>query len=486
MEKINTSNSVFYLDKYIEDIENLNNTKKGNTTSKGNFLTFELLCKSVKKFIDKEWDNENIKGDNAELLLERKKNAIIGYPTEVQYFKDKIKEYLKAYKKTKVWHPNWYKNLIEAIFHENWGLAGISNWMNMPNSQSARIIGDRIYYMIDGVEELQEQRISFTRFEQLKKALLLKTPKIRLDKKYIEVYMYSGERITIFNGDLVIDGQQSMIFRKYVIDKYNFEELANRHTYPYEIIPMLKAMVKIGFNVAITGAVRTGKTTFLLAYQCNENPKLEGVIIQTDPEILIHKFMPTAPIMSIIIDSPHDYEEVSKGIKRSDADYVVVAEARDGYSHNIAIESSNIGTRRCKTCAHFSDPIDFCYDVANKIMNIYGGNLEYTISKVAKSYNYIFHFVQLKDKSKKRLKGIYEVRYNNTTHLVSIHQICKYDYSTDSWKFHYTIGPDKQIIAEEEDLPAYNIFSSELKKLAEKYPMKVNADFIPIYNKGGI
>lgn len=133
--------------------------------------------------------------------------------------------------------------------------------------------------------QLQEQKISKDRFQQLRKALLLRNPEIHLSNKYAEVYMLDGTRITIFEDAK----EPTIIFRKYIVEKLDFEEQAKLGTIPIEIIPMLKAKVMIGYNINFIGPVRSGKTTFLKTWQSYEDKTLEGVMVETDPEIPIEK-----------------------------------------------------------------------------------------------------------------------------------------------------------------------------------------------------
>ncbi|HPG87052.1 MAG TPA: hypothetical protein PLQ29_10165, partial [Spirochaetales bacterium] len=74
-----------------------------------------------------------------------------------------------------------------------------------------------------------------------------------------------------------------------------------------------------------------------------------------------------------------------------------------------------------------------------------------TARKVAASFDYIFHFVQLKNKSQKRLKGIYELGINRKEEKISIRQICRYDHKSDNWQWEYIAGEDKIAIGEEEN-----------------------------------
>jgi len=431
---------------------------------------FLVLCSRIKKYIDDEWLREQNQ-NNTERLLERHKNAILGKPTEVSYLKDKIREYLKANKLESEKYPSWYKSLVDAIFHENWGIAGIAQWMDIADSSSAKIIGDRIYFFIDGKQVLKEQRISGKRFEQLRKAFMLRDETKRLDENYSELYMESGERVTVYTGKKVVEGQSSMVFRKYIVAVLTFEEQARRGTIPIELVPALEALVKCGVRVAFTGPVRSGKSTMLITWQICEDPELEGVLIQTDPEIRIHEVMPRAPIISLIAEGKELFE-LSKEILKSDADYVVVAEVRDGYTANISVEAANKGTNRLKITVHLSNAEDFCYEMANKIHTIFGGTLDYQIVKVAKSFDFLFEMIQLpNNRAQKRLKSIYEIQYDNDTNEISYHKICEYRLETDDWCFNYDIGDKVKELGKFENAKALDIYSNILKKLAEKYPM---------------
>lgn len=475
-------NNTFYLDDYIKIAQSKKQDNDKQVLRKlDKFEQFMKLCENVKDYFNKEWENQNSKrNETYDLLLQTQKRAIIGYSKEVNYFKDKINEYLRRNQIESEWYPSWYDNLTSAIFHENWGLSGLIQWKNMPESSSAKIIGERIYFLINGRQVLQEQTISPERVKQLKKALLLRSPEKRMDESYAEVYMLDGTRITIYDEGLA--KEPTIVFRKYIVDRYTFEEQAKRGTIPAEAVKMFKAMVKVGYNVNFVGPVRSGKTTFLETWQSYEDPSLEGIQIETDPEIPLDKLMPKAPIIQLVSDG-EPLKKIMKLILRGDGDYIIGAEARDGIAMNILVKAGNKGTRRVKGTFHTGQPEDFCYDAAQEIIEAgLGGDLYTTIVKVAKTFHYLFEFVQLKDKSKKRLKGIYEIRYNPQTVEITIHKICKYDFLNDTWTFKYDIGKDKEEIAYEEDYEAFMIFNDELKKLAEKYPMTENHIIYPSYN----
>jgi pilus assembly protein CpaF len=469
---------VFYLDDYIGS---LYTEAPVVTSTNKRGKRFEAICDDVFEYFSNEIFEKELSDDNT-MFLERQKKAIIGVQNEVNYFKDEIKNYLFKNNLLNADFPKYYGNIIDAVFHHNWGLAGIAPWKNLPHSPSAKIVGGRIYYLINGKMELQEQRMSKDRFEQLKKALLLNTPATKSNLPYYELYMSDGERITIYTGDFTKTGQDIMIFRKYLVEQYSFEELANRTTIPHESVPMFKALAQVGFNVLFAGAVGTGKTTFMATWQSMEDQDLEGVAVETDPEIPFHQILPRAPIMQLIADGD-SLIKIVKNLMRSDADYLVMAEARDGYALNLAVEMANKGTRRSKSTVHLTNIEDICFDIAQKIINDVGGNLDYTIIKVAKSFHYVIDLIKLPNKNIKKVNGIYEVRYDNKSYEISVRQIMKYNIDKDDWSFFYDVDPAKEDIALQENYEAYQEFKSELKKLAEMSEIQEERVFIPFYSK---
>ncbi len=446
----------FYLDQYLKF-----RTKADNQRG----LDFQKLCSKINTEFLREWEEGR---ENLDFALRIQKKAIIGYENEVSYFKSRIRQLVRKYGAENSVYPEWYDSLEDGIYQENWGLAGVSEWFSagFRDSSSAKIIGERIYFLEEGRMRLKPQRISKNRREQMIRAFLLLTPEERLDKEFHEVYMLDGTRVTIFGGAMTKRDQDVIIFRRYIIPSYSFEEQAARGTIPGESIPLFKSMVRLGFNVAFTGAVRTAKTTFLSTWQSYEDRTLEGVMVETDPEIPIHSLMPEAPILQLIADN-EKLKHISKNLLRSDADYFILAEARDGIALDTAVKIASKGTRRMKITFHTRDPLDFSYDVAFEIVkSLGGGSLDSTAKKVAASFDYVFHFIQLKNKNQKRLNSIYELGIHCETREISMKEICRYNHRTDDWKWENVVSREKLMIGEEEDAEALEIFLKQLYALS--------------------
>lgn len=443
---------------------------KGEDNMHSDKKEFFKLAANIFKTFEQRWNEDYNKLSK---VNEHLKKALQGDYDAEQFFKDDIEAYLKERTLESIEYPSYYGNLVDAIYHENWGLAGIAEWFteDYKESSSAKIIGERIYFLVNGEAKLMPQKITADRRAQLVAKLLSIKPDERKDKDVNEIYLNDGTRVTIFNSSISKDGQDMLVFRRYIVPEYTFEEQARRNTIPKEAIPFFKNMIELGYNIAITGAVRTAKSTFLATWQSYENPKLEGMLIETDPEIPLHKLMPDAPIMQIVADEDK-LRNVIKHLLRSDSEYMIIGEARDGVALDAAIRIANKGTRRCKLTFHNRFPQDFPYDVSSEVVRTEGSDISLISEKVAQSIDYIFHFIQLKDKNQKRLDGIYELTCNRNTGDIIITQICKYNEKENSWAWNAHVSMEQEKEGSKENEDDFESFVKELRKLEKQFPMK--------------
>lgn len=472
----------FDFEKYLS-LRNGTEAEKYDDSEEG----FMAICRLVESVFESEWEDTDDRAKN--LKLEKEKRAMIGYEQEAGYYKERIREILAERKLANGWHPPWYPDLAEGVFAELYGLSGLAPWAydmceKYADSSSAKLIGDRMYCLIDGRSELQPQRIPESRRQKLKRTLLLATPRERLEYGFHEVYLHNGIRITIYSGDRTKEGQDVMVFRKYVLKELTFEEMVRLGTIPEEAAELFRAMVAIGFNVIFAGQVRSGKTTFMQTWQKYEDPGLEGLAIATDPETPWHSLMPQAPIMQLIADGKQ-LEDLTRSLLRGDNDYVLIEEARDGTAFRIALEITSTGTMRSKATIHDNDAVNIPYKMASKIREKYGGDFNEIVAQVYKNFDYVLEFSQHPfDKAKKIMKGITEYSYDAEADRVTATAICRYDFSSGTWSWNSHISSDK--------IKKAALFSNALDdmrrlldRLAASFPMDGAVQICPSYYRGG-
>lgn len=418
-------------------------------------MEFNEILNFVLVNSEKEWKDAN--DFERAILLDEQKKCILGDDEAIRGSKEKISKLLEE---NKIWCeqiPEYYSSLEDAIFNELYGLAGLAPWvydetLEYKNSQSAKLIGNRLYCLIDGKSKLQPQVIRAERREQLKRTFLMASPKERLEEGFHEVYLFNGIRVTIYSGDRTKKDQDVMVFRKYLLKDYTFEKFAQLGTIPNEAVILFKLMVKIGFNVIFTGPVRSGKTTFMQAWQSYEDESLEGVAIATDPETPWHEIMPKAPIMQLVCDGK-ELEEITKSLMRGDNDYIILEEMRDAVAMNLALEITSTGTHRSKATIHSNSAYDLPRRMAEKIRIKYGGNQKEIEDRIIRNYSYVLEFAQVEnDRAKKKLISLCEYSFDEKTGKREISEIISYNKERDKWIWKYHFGEDNLKIGK--DFPA--------------------------------
>lgn len=78
----------FYIDKFLDE-----SLYRQEDKPHDNEEDFQDVCKMVEEVFNKEWEETDDASKNRK--LEREKRAIIGYESESNYYREKIKEILR-------------------------------------------------------------------------------------------------------------------------------------------------------------------------------------------------------------------------------------------------------------------------------------------------------------------------------------------------------------------------------------------------------
>ncbi len=447
---------------------------------------YEELLEHVRAALDREWDRSDDLLKSSRLALE--KGAIMGLEKEAGELSDRIRLILTRENLLSEPYPSCYPSLTDALFSDLYGLSGVAPWAfgwteEYRRSSSAKLIGDRLYCLIDGRTRLEPQRIGEKRRAQLTHALLLASPRERKESGFHEVYLSNGIRVTIYAGERTKPGQDIIVFRKYLLQRPDLETLAAYGTFPPEAVPLFRAMCAVGFNVVFCGQVRSGKTTFLQAWQSCEDPGLEGVAVATDPETRWDELMPDIPLMQLVADG-RQLAQIEKSLKRSDADYVILEEMRDAASYDLFLGITNLGTRRSKGTIHDSAAINIPYKMASAIATEIGGSEEALIAQIFSNINFVFELCQLPgDRSQKRLTGIVEFTYDAAADRVFARRLMSYDAEKNVWRWSSRVGKDKERAASA--YPEQLALMKEcLARLEKASPLEPEDDVYPAYYRG--
>lgn len=490
----------FLIDRFLEG--SLNDDEKSESrlpdkklispSDEEEMQNFMNVCERVKVYFDQEFNKmpDAMKKQETDL----QKNAIIGYRQDVKKIKGKIQDTLGKLNLMNEAYPFYYNSLDDAVFSELYGWSGLTPWANdyteeYRNSSSAKIIGDKLYCLINGKAVLQPQRFPKKRREQLKRALLTAYPKERIEGGHNEVYLLREDgshiRATIMGGDFTYPDQDVLVFRKYLLndgEDLTFDSLASYGTFPFEAIPLFRDMVKIGVNIYAVGPVRSGKSTFIQVWQHYEDPTLEGTTVSSDEETDYSKIT-DGPLVQIIADDKK-LEQAEKSLKRLDSNYIIMSEVRSAAEYKFYLGITNMGTRRCKCTIHDENAINIPYKMATEIVTAYGGNQDATIAQFYSNIDYVFELYEVPtNRALKKLKGIVELRYDPITDRCSAHRICKYDSERDIWHWKCDIGENIRNIAIGQEKTVDHM-ESILKSLETDSPLEGNNVVYPAYYKG--
>lgn len=358
--------------------------------------------------------------------MELQKQAILGIRGGVNYFKSQIELAIKSMGMENISFPDCYPNLKESLFSEIYGFSFLTPWINgwdkkLENSSSAKLIGSKIFCLIEGKAELMPYEIPQERREKLKRALLLAAPNENQTSGFHEIYMKNGIRITIFSGERTKENEEIIVLRKYLYPCPSLEEMVELGTIPQVCVDLFKSFIKEGKNVIFSGAVRSGKTTFLRCWQSYESPVLEGLALSTDPETPWHEICKGFPIMQLVADGER-LENITKSILRGDNDYVLMEEMRDALAYKICLELLEIGTKRSKVTIHHGNTISLPYKIASKVRESYGGEIKNLLVKVFEGFDVVIHLSQRQgENDKKVMDSIHLLNYDSINDEAELH-----------------------------------------------------------------
>lgn len=457
-------------------------------------VRFPEILERVKRRLDADF--EKLSDTEKSRETEVQKKAIIGEAKYVKLYIEKIKSVLADLNMLSADYPPYYRSIGDAVFSELYGFSGLTPWVNdyteeYRASSSLKVIGDDIYCLIDGKSVKQPQSIGAERREQLRRNLLLSYPKERLESGHNEVYMLREDgkhiRATLMSGDFTYPGQDVLVFRKYLLsepENLTFERLAEYGTFPRECCEMFGLLVEIGPNVFFCGEVRSGKSTFLQVWQHYEDPTLEGTTVSSDEETNYAEIT-RGPLIQIVTDE-NRLEQAEKSLKRLDSNYIILSEVRSAAEYKFFLGITNMGTRRCKCTIHDNSAINFPYKMATEIVTKYGGDQNATVAQLYSNIDYVFELYEVPtDRSKKRLKGIVELRYDPEEDICSAHRICEYDAEADMWRWKCDIGSDKRRLAMGRE-STMRAFLEQLKRLEAASPLTGDNVIYPSYYGGNI
>ncbi|WP_138753547.1 ATPase, T2SS/T4P/T4SS family [Paenibacillus sinopodophylli] len=436
---------------------------------------FKSLCKQVQKWFRDKNEKRSDKEIKKWQMLQHE--AVVGISESVQLFKGEIEEYIRINQLQHMKYPSYYHSLVEAIFQQTFGLGPVSVWKTHPKypiSQSARIMGRKIFFDIPGEPALQP--FSYESEEEVIENII---EKIRMKDEYshinkfnpkLELDLEDGTRVTIIIPPRV--RRPTIIFRNYTMRAPVLEDFVTSGSMPAEALPLIRGFAQSLLNLIVSGEVRSGKSTLIKAIYAERRRegKVAVTIERGHSELKLSEIHEDDQLVEFVVKKEEEYDEVFDLVLRSDYAFAIVGETRS-IETEIFLIACEKGKGGSMTSYHTEKIANIAGQLARNVLQRFP-NRQYTeeLIRVAENLHLALVMKERADGSK-MLMRVSEIRLDPYTFAVSCHDIMRWEPEQSSWT--YCDDLSSEIIQKmKETAPDYakSAFST-LTRLASQKPM---------------
>lgn len=410
-----------------------------------NTVDFARIKSTVTEYFKSKYDHNEKEQDR---WIERKHGAVTGNPAAIEWFKKEIEDILirNNWLNCEFPFPNAYGDIVEAVYQETYGIGPISTWKRHPRyheSEAASIIGTKVFFEFPGEDEPELQDIYYDSPEdviRIANQLSLRYEKSSLNRRNpsLEIDMEDGSRVTISIPPLTVE--PVVTFRHFTIPRPTFTLLAEKRTYPLEIVPVLDALTLGRLTTIWAGPVKSGKTIMMKAAVAKRRSNDTVLVFHKDfDETRFHQQLPHHKFKQFIINDQNMVSTFPIAL-RSDYDYLIVTECRS-FEADIFLKSASRGLPGALTNLHILDPKDIPAELAELVIEEFPTkSYESLYRKAAKSIHLVYELEELKDKSK-RLNRIILFDWDDDTRRLSTTDLMTWDFDYHEWIFNDYIPP---------------------------------------------
>lgn len=431
---------------------------------------FQRACLALDDYLDGLFEKDS------DEYLKRQSDALIGEPSAVNYFTDKVKTFLRDRSEFQgIDYPAPYESAEEALFHTVLGFGPMQAWFKNP-TEGAVINGTSILFDQNGRKVLQP--FSFASIDQVRRlirALELRDPttKHSIMNPAVSIEMLNGTRVQILDKPLV--KEPYITFRQYTIKDFSFQNISRKKTIPQNSIRWFHLLSRLRMNIVASGPVKSGKTTLLKVIFGARDPDLTVVSLETDQyEIrLAHDFPEREPYVSEIRASLEEMKYIFPVLLRLDPHYIMIPEVRSS-ELELALLAAERGKGFLMTY-HSSNIIDIPHEFANITLNEYprrSWEAEYRrAANLIDLVVSIYEVEQGPDRGRKIIEGVYAFDYDRDKDELNVVPWMKYDNETDSWGFSEDIPSRLSTKLRRYDTELFEEFLRESQKLSAQNPI---------------
>ena len=226
----------------------------------------------------------------------------------------------------------------------------------------------------------------------------------------VDARLKDGSRVNVVLDPVALNGP-ILTIRKFPEEAITMEDLIRWESISQEAAEYLKVLVKAGYNIFISGATSTGKTTFLNVL-ADYNPKTERVItIEDSAELQIHGIENLVRMEVRQADgdgvSNVTLRDLIRTSLRMRPDRIIVGEVRGEEALDM-IQSMNTGHDGSLSTGHANSPQDMLSRLETMALFASDIPIQAIRKQIASSIDIIVQLERLRDRSR-RVTAIAEV-----------------------------------------------------------------------------
>lgn len=226
----------------------------------------------------------------------------------------------------------------------------------------------------------------------------------------VDARLKDGSRVNVVLDPVALNGP-ILTIRKFPEEAITMEDLIRRESISQEAAEYLKVLVKAGYNIFISGATSTGKTTFLNVL-ADYIPKTERVItIEDSAELQIHGIENLVRMEVRQADgdgvSNVTLRDLIRTSLRMRPDRIIVGEVRGEEALDM-IQSMNTGHDGSLSTGHANSPQDMLSRLETMALFASDIPIQAIRKQIASSIDIIVQLERLRDRSR-RVTAIAEV-----------------------------------------------------------------------------
>jgi pilus assembly protein CpaF len=171
--------------------------------------------------------------------------------------------------------------------------------------------------------------------------------------------LLDGSRVNIATSPVAVDGTVITI-RKFPLHRMTMDELIARGTVPPGLNKFLRAAVRAGLNIVVSGGTGTGKTSLINALSDFIEPGERVVVVEDTAELRLG----TDHIVRLEVRAPNaegvgaiHHRDLIRNALRMRPDRVILGEVRGPETLDM-LKAMNTGHDGCLTTVHANSPLD--------------------------------------------------------------------------------------------------------------------------------